>query len=137
MMNLTEDIELYKGIFWITELEPINSNLYFLIPCDMYGNIEDYNLDYTAKTGTTYNHEKTWNKLPSKITNNKPYNYYPRGRVEINNRKAIIYCSPYIANNELKEWVIDKFNLYKYNGIEKIRIVADGSEHYKCYLDYI
>ena len=32
--------------------------------------------------------------FPHYITKNKPYNYYPRGRVEIKNGKVSIYMNP-------------------------------------------
>ena len=133
---MEESFDLYKGIFWITDLEDIeNNDLYFQIPCDLDGQIINNELDLNAKTGTTYNHEKTWSKLSSKITSNKPFDYYPRGRVEINHGKVIIYLSPHIATSKVKEWIIDKFNLNSLNGIKSIRMITDGSNHYKCFLD--
>lgn len=51
------------------------------MPCDNLGNVKtNYSdLGLNAKSGLTYNHEKTWSQLSSKYTRNKPYNYYPRG----------------------------------------------------------
>ena len=137
MKELFEDLDLSKGIFWIKDPDNISSsNLYFTVPCDVLGEPTFTDgLNLTAKCGTTFNHERTWKQLPNSITEGKTYNYYPRGRVEINHGKAIIYANPNIVNDELKEWCKDKFNLYPYNGIKSIRMVADGSEHYKCYLD--
>lgn len=136
---LTEDRNLYRGIFWIPDIDNIyNSDLYFQIPCDSYGNIDsNFNLgdNVSSKNRDNYNHKNLWNSLPSKITKNKSFDYYPRGRVEINNGIAIIYHSPYIPQDELKQWVTDKFNLTKINGIKKVRLIADGSKHYHCYLD--
>lgn len=134
-MVIKEDSQLYKGIFWIKDLEDIDNNeLYFQVPCDTYGNI-DSNIELNSKSGKSFNHEKTWSKLSSKYTDNQPYNYYPRGRVEISNGVATIYCSPYICTDELKKWITSKYNLNSHNGIKKIKLVADGSNHYKCYLD--
>lgn len=138
-MILKEDSQLYRGIFWITDINNIdNSELYFQIPCDSYGNLDDefsMDINRSSKSEDNYNHKKVWSTLSSKLTNNKPFNYYPRGRVEINNGKAIVYCSPWLDIDELKDWVTDKFNLTKHNGINKIRIIYDYSEHYHCYLD--
>lgn len=134
--RLVEDSQLYKGIFWIVNLDDysLNSNYCFLIPTNLNGdNIE--NVDVNAKSGTTFNHERTWNSLPRKLTQGEKYNYFPRGRVEINHGKAIIYANPHICNNELKNFIIDGFNLNKHNGISEIIVKADGSEHYKCFLD--
>lgn len=137
LQTLKEDKNLYKGIFWIKDIDNISdSDLYFQISCNSDGTINDYiNLDYSSKDGNNFNHKNTWNKLSKRETDNKSFDYYPRGRVEINNSKAIIYCNPNIANDELKNWCIDKFNLNKYNGINKVTINADYSNHYKCYLD--
>lgn len=139
MVYLRESRDLSRGIFWITDIDNIDNNkLYFQIPCDRNGNVQsqpDVSLDLNAKSGTTYNHERTWLQLSSKYTQNKPFNYYPRGRVEIANDKATIYLSPHIATDEVKQWCIDKFNLTPIHGITKVRLVADGSAHYKCHLD--
>lgn len=136
MLNINESSELSKGIFWIKDIDNIkDSIIYFDIPCNSNGDIESNEFVSNAKSGNTYNHENTWKELSSNITDNLEYNYFPRGRIEISNSKAIIYCSPYIANDELVNVIIDKFNLYKHNGITKIQLKADGSNHYKCYLD--
>lgn len=138
MVFLRESRDLCRGIFWITDVDDLSKNkLYFQIPCDSLGNVQTTysDLGLNAKSGLTYNHEKTWSQLSSKYTHNKPYNYYPRGRVEIANGKAIIYVSPHIATEEIKQWCIDKFNLNKAKGINKVRLAADGSNHYRCHLD--
>lgn len=134
-MKILESRELSKGIFWIKDPDNIEDTGIFLdIPCTPDGTAFDGS-ELNAKTGTTYNHERTWLLLDSSVTEGRPYNYYPRGRVEISSGKAIIYANPNIANNELVKWCVDKFNLTAANGINKIRIIADGSQHYKCYLD--
>lgn len=69
------------------------------------------------------------------MTNNKKFNYYPRGRVQIANGKATIYANPNICTQDVMYFIIDMFNLSGSNGITKIRIIPDGSDHYKCYLD--
>ena len=137
MKILLEDTDLHKGIFWIKDTDDIeNSILYFTIDCDSNGNNisnpEEYN---ASKDGLSYNHKNTWSKLPSKYTDNKSFDYYPRGRVEIRNKRATIYCSPYIFGEDIKNVCIDRFNLTKSNGIKEIRILADNSSHYNCYLD--
>ena len=93
MKILLEDTDLHKGIFWIKDINDIeNSILYFTINCNSNGNNisdpEEYNV---SRDGLSYNHKNTWSKLSSKYTNNKSFDYYPRGRVEIRNKKATIY----------------------------------------------
>lgn len=139
-MLLTEDKQLYRGIFWITDINDIESSkLYFQIPCDSLGYINDENFHIPVSMSSigsdNYNHKKVWSTLDKKLTKGKSFDYYPRGRVEISNGVAKVFHSPRIPQNDLKTWVIDKFNLNNYNGIGKVKLIADGSEHYKCYLD--
>ena len=138
-MIINEDSTLYRGIFWIRDIDNINdTDLYFQIPCDSNGEIDSnfqISPQLSSKDTQNYNHKNLWNSLPKKITNNLSFDYYPRGRVEVHNGVATIYCSPYIATEELKDWIIDKFNLNNHNGIKKIKMIADGSNHYHCYLD--
>lgn len=138
---LNENNRLYRGIFWITDIDDIySSDLYFRIPCDRNGNINDSDFEISplmsSEYSENYNHKKVWNSLPKKITHAKTFDYYPRGRVEIRNGSAFVYYSPYIPQDGLKNWLTDKFNLTASNGIIKIRFVADGSSHYRCYMDY-
>lgn len=136
-MKILESRQLSKGIFWVRDANNIEGSGIFLdIPCTPKG--DAFNISgLNAKNGTTYNHERTWLLLGASITEGKPYNYYPRGRVEIANGKATIFANPNIANEKLLKWCIQKFNLTEINGIRKVRVVADGSAHYKCYLDSI
>ena len=129
--------QLYKGVFWITDLDDIdrNENYCFKIPSDRFGNVVSDGLDLNAKSGTTYNHEKLWRSLPRKITQGKPFDYFPRGRIEIKNGKATIYLNPLINTEEIQRFLIDKFNLTEANGIDKTVFSSDWSEHYKCFLD--
>lgn len=136
-MQLKESKDLYKGIFWIIDIDnPYSSKDYcFTILSDSNGNpLSDQELN--SKNGLTYNHKKVWEEINTKISRKYPYNYFPRGRVEIHNNKAIIYCNPNIADRiDCIDFIIETFNLTKYNNIEDIRVISDGSEHYKCYLD--
>ena len=135
---LIESTELYSGIFWIVDLDDIynNKNYVFTFPCDMYGNpVSELDFDMSSKNGETYNHRRVWSMLSSKLTHNKPFDYYPRGRVQISNGKAIIYLNPNIDTEEIRDFIIDEFNLIERNGIKKIVFNVDGSNHYKCYLD--
>lgn len=134
-MKILESRELSKGIFWIKDINNIaDSAIYFDIPCDSEG-VPETTSDLNAKSGITYNHEKTWSGLGKRITDGERFDYYPRGRVEINRGVATIYANPNIPQEELREWAIQVFNLTTQNGINSIRVIADGSDHYKCYLD--
>ena len=137
LMRLLEGKELSKGIFWIKDIDnPEGSIVYFDIPCRSSGEILVYDDSINSKNGNTYNHEKTWNSLSRDITDGRDYDYYPRGRVDIHNGKADIFISPHLNTEDVMNVIIDKFCLNKYNGINKIRVVVDGSDHYRCHLDY-
>ena len=51
-------------------------------------------VEYSSKSMSNFNHKAEWSKLPKSVTNGQPYNYYPRGRVEIKNNKAKVYLNP-------------------------------------------
>lgn len=135
-MLLKESSELFKGIFWIVDPENMNENkkYCFMIPTDSEGN-NISGMELNSKNELTLNHERVWKELPKKLTHNLSFNYYPRGRVEISHEKAIIYVNPNICTEEIKQFIIEEFNLYSLNDIKSVRIVADGSFHYKCHLD--
>lgn len=134
-LRLNEDRELYQGIFWIVDMNNLENNKPYCItiPSDSEGNVDGEGL--TAKSGTTHNHKKMWEMMDHKLTKNKSFDYYPRGRVQIANNKAIIYMNLNIYKEEIVDFIVDTFNLTKYNGINKIVPKADGSSHYKCCLD--
>ena len=130
-----EDDIYFQGPFWIIANSQIDIQkgnftlLSKLIPVDYNGNYLD---DSKGTKGFT-SHKKLWNEYQLKY--NVEYDYYPRGRVEISRGIVTVYHSPHIPQDELKQWLIDKFNLTTHNGIKKIKMIADGSEHYSCYLD--
>ena len=125
---------MFRGVFWITTLDDVNSNrAYALIPCD-YNGVPVGDTEFNSKNQYNLNHELTWKSFSSEITNNRPYNYYPRGRVEIRKGgKAIIFMNPQIITPEIVEWVIKVFELDQ--NVLRIDVKNDGSDHYKCYLD--
>lgn len=109
--------EMSRGVFWIIDDELF---AFPFLENSTYG---------IAKSGNTYNHKKLWNDIKPKGCN-KPYNYYPRGRVEISNKgKPIIYMNPNIDNDFIplikKEFGLRTEPIIRY----------DNSSHYKCYLD--
>ena len=40
------------------------------------------------------NHRRFWETLPHSLTGGMPYNYFPRGRVELRHGKAVVYLHP-------------------------------------------
>lgn len=117
----------FKGIFWI---KPDGELLVLKVKCDSFGNLlQDIPPDMLSKSGRNFNHKNAWNALPKSITDNKEYNYFPRGRAEIRNGKAIIFTN-YITE-DLKLKIIDAFYLSDGNGIEQVIFKIDNSAHYK------
>ncbi len=129
---------LYKGIFWITDMDDIEKNeMIYRIPVDPTGRIDD-SFDRTklnSKKQDNYNHKKMWESLNTKETRNKCFDHYPRGRVEISSGKAVIYATPCICTEQIMDFIRNSFELTGDNGIQKIVVKPDHSEHYKCYLD--
>lgn len=116
----------FKGIFWI---KPNGELLVLKVKCDSFGNLlQDIPPDMLSKSGGNFNHKNAWNALPKSITDNKEYNYFPRGRAEIRNGKAIIFTN-YITE-DLKLKIIDAFYLSGGNGIEQVIFKIDNSAHY-------
>ena len=82
----------------------------------------------TARSGVTYNHKKLWELVRG--SRGKSYNYYPRGRVDADNRgQPVIYMSPHVTPALLPEiqaaFAITSPLLLRY----------DNSRHYRCHLD--
>lgn len=123
-------MSLYKGVFWITAAQ--SEQYFFRNPCNSMGDITgatEYPL--CSKDGTNYNHKILWSLLSKALTQNKPFDYFPRGRVEIRNAKATVYLNPDINTEEVQSYTIGIFGLLKENGIDTVRFVSYGSNHYK------
>jgi len=134
---------IQAGIFWIitetNELEDFHL-LMFGITCDEYGNITDAPvIQPNSKSGKSYNHKTTWEaevigSAAYNPYNKNPFDYYPRGRVEIAKKRAVIYMNPNINKPIIIEEIKARFGL-GCNLITKIRIIADNSLHYRCFID--
>ena len=125
------EMELYKGVFWY---DPQREMLITRkVACDEYG-IALEAVEYSSKSGGNFNHKEEWSKFPRNITNRHPYNYYPRGRVEIKNNKATVYINPILNTPKLIELIELEFNIFGKH--IPIRISNDGSAHYNFLLSY-
>ena len=105
------------------------------IPCTPDGQSIVIDTAHIAKSGDTYNHERYWASMPKALTLCKPFDYYPRGRVEIAHGKATIYLNPHIATDEVVDYIKASFGLTDQNGVTKVLVKVDGSNHYRCHLD--
>ena len=143
MLVTNKEKQFSSGIFWVILIFNDLSNfdlLVFNIPCDQNGTPNNTHLiELNSKNGKTYNHKKIWENEVKKnnnydFFNKKNYDYYPRGRVEISHNRATIYLNPHINKPEFIEKIKYEFGLSIKN-ISEVRIISDGSNHYKCYLD--
>ena len=129
-----DELCLKKGIFWIVDRENLKNNepYLFRIPVDPVGipcpltPIPPLN----SKHGDNYTHKRTWEEyVPAELRGGKPYNYYPRGRVEIKDKgKTKIFLNPDIATDEIIAYIVEKFRLQH----REVKVIADGSKHYHC-----
>ena len=122
-----------KGIFWVTDH---NSEKPQLITVSVECSASGYSyspVSYSSKSGDNFNHKIEWQRLDRTVTNGMPYNYYPRGRVEIKNGKAIIYINPDINKANVIEEIIASFDLKKSNELRSVTIQSDGSKHYQYF----
>ena len=107
-----------RGVFWLIEEGELLAFPY-----------EDGEMIGLSKSGDNFNHKLLWDHVKPRGCN-KPFDHYPRGRVEISNKgKPIVYMNPNIGEDAIK-LIMAAFELQ-----EAPVIHYDGSEHYKCYLD--
>lgn len=120
-----------KGIFWVTDRNSDKPKLITVsAECSASGN-SDFSVRYSSKSGDNFNHKIEWQRQDRTVTNGLPYNYYPRGRVEIKNAKAVIYINPDVNKKNVIEEIISSFDLKKPNDLRSITIKNDGSKHYQ------
>ena len=121
MQDLNDSMEKgkpKKGVFWLIE----DGNL---LACPF----EEGETVGLSKSGDNFNHKLLWEHVRPRGCN-KPFDYYPRGRVEISNKgKPIVYMNRNIGEDVIEQ-IMQAFDLQ-----ERPVIHYDGSEHYKCYLD--
>ena len=122
-----------KGLFWCKNYNSDAPELITVsIACDANGQT-DAQPDgfFSAKSGDNFNHRLEWARFGQEITEGHPFNYYPRGRVEIRNGKATIYLNPAINREDIIAKVVAAFALDAPAELKSIRAVNDGSEHYR------
>ena len=100
------------------------------VPCDENG-FTNETAAFSAKSGENFNHKTEWSKLDKSSTQGKPFNYYPRGRVEIRNGRATVFLNPDIHSEPVLRQIFDAFEIAANNGLRSIRIQRDGSRHYR------
>ena len=74
------------------------------------------------------NHKRFWETLSHSLTYGMPYNYYPRGRVELRHGKAMVYLRPTLCTPEIFARIRQAFSL---PDEMQVSFKADGSRHYR------
>ena len=116
-------MEPCKGLFWWTG----ETLICVQISCGEAGNMPGD----TGPLAGWNNHRRAWEKLPRAVTQGKPFDYYPRGRVELRRGRAWLFLSPHLCREDVVLQVRGAFGL----GQMPVMLKADGSWHYRCYLD--
>lgn len=118
-----------KGIFWCANFDTAYPKLITVsVACDKNGNSKEP-VQFSSKSGDNFNHRLEWEKLDRTVTTGQPFNYYPRGRVEIKNGKAIVFLNPILNKDCIVSKVMDEFGL-RAEKLTGVRIKSDGSNHY-------
>ena len=124
-------VALGKGLFWLVKNESEKFELFCIkILCYRDGETLE-KVETGACESEKLNHKRAWAKLDKQITRGKPYNYYPRGRVEIKKGKATIFLNPVCNQQEIVEKICRSFGLTRENGLTDVRIKNDNSWHYR------
>lgn len=127
-------IPLSRGIFWVVAESESEFDAAHIVafskPCDVCGAFFDAG-GLSSADGTNYNHKATWATLPKSITHGKPFDYYPRGRVEVHSGKATVWLNENIL--PLSDEIVRLF------GLESVTVTVrvDGSRHYQCHFDRV
>ena len=121
-----------KGLFWlIPDYNGDYKMLSYSANCNENGIANENQPPYNSKKGNSYSHKNSWyivtSTLPIKIRS-KPWNYYPRGRVEIANNKATVYHNPIFSQwQDFINEIIREFELKEFT----VRFISDYSKHYQ------
>lgn len=120
-----------KGIFWCMDFDTNHPKLIIAaVACDRNG-LTNEAAAFSAKSGENFNHKAEWSKPDKRITREKPFNNYLRGRVEIKNGKAAIFLNPDLPSEPVIRQIFDAFEIAANNGLKSIRVQRDGSWHYR------
>ena len=126
---------LGKGLFWLVKNDSEKFELFCIkILCYRDGETLE-KVETGVCESEKFKHERAWEKLDKAITQGKPYNYYPRGRVEIKKGKATIFLNPALNEEPIVEKLCRSFGLTRENGIVDIRIKNDNSWHYRFLME--
>ena len=131
-----EDELYFKGPFWIVadSIKAIHSGRYKIIGakylCDFNGKIVSDN-DWTRASTT---HKRLWRDKYSELTDSKdkPFDYYPRGRVDIWEGKAYIFIHSTMNFEPLIGNIISEYGLDKLDDFGLVEVIENDFQgsHY-------
>ena len=126
-----------KGIFWFIcfwgedgELSFTGEIISLPVPWDWDGNLAP-GISFNSKSGLSNTHKNSWKDLVAKRKDLRrfPWNYFPRGRVQISRGRAFVFMNPIIQ--ECEDYMLriqQKFHIEEMDVVIKI----DNSAHYQC-----
>ena len=74
------------------------------------------------------NHRRLWKTLPHSLTGGMPYNYFPRGRVELRHGKTLAYLHPTLCTPGIYARIRHAFSM---PDEVPLSFKADGSRYYR------
>ena len=120
-----------RGVFWCREHTSQEPELIAVsVSCVAFGAPQE-TAEFSAKSGENFNHRAEWEKFGKAVTKGLPFDTFPRGRVEIKNGKATVFLNPDLCREPVIERIVNAFELSTFREQGKLRLVADGSRHYR------
>jgi hypothetical protein len=120
-----------KGLFWVIDEDGERRLLTYAVECDKNGVATGTSPAYNSKKGDSFSHERSWAEAAKGMhgrIRGKPWNHYPRGRVEVKDEKATVYFNPVLLEWDRFELVVfEKFRLFGF----PVVFAPDYSEHYE------
>jgi hypothetical protein len=142
-------VKLKKGIFWVRARVSEDHTMHYAgllgiyLDCDADGQFSESNYIYDAPPdvdkreefnslfGDGYHDELIWKEYFKNDRYKKwglesySFEYFPRGKVNIENGKAIISIHPSLNTKEFINLIIAKYGLTKHNGIREVSIIEE------------
>ena len=120
-----------KGLFWCKDpMAPALELITISVSCDSNGAPTEPAV-FTAKSGENFNHKLEWQRLGKDVTGGQPFDYYPRGRVEVRNEKITIYLNPDLNTEHVLGKIKEEFELIDIHENMRLEVNSDGSKHYR------
>lgn len=134
-----EDDLYFKGPFWIVadSIKDLRLGKYKIVGekylCDFNGNFVSDN----APSRSMMTHKKLWrDKYANELNcNDKPYNYYPRGRVEVWDGQAYIFVHSSMNFEPLIGNLIHEYGLDKLDDESLVEVVEN--DYQGSHYDYL